>query len=277
MKYKVLSFGYPGGKAKLRRWLVKRMPLCGRKYVEPFVGRGNVFWLAVHMLIFEEWYLNDPWTARWFEAIQRVRLHEIPERLTEVLSRFHLKRCLDTKLRVKDDVAVAIEGRTMYSGGSPSLSNHWKIRPSLAGLKRDIIRARAVLKSVRPTISDLEWDECGLENLSGEDFVYLDPPYDTTGACYAHDTLVHIDLLRYLLEAPHLWMISGYPSPLYLRYLGPPQAIKMHRMFMQQHTKGEKAIMRRECIWTNYTLGEDGSVERKLLKRPMIRKRRVSL
>jgi len=277
VKYKIPSFGYPGGKVKLRKWLVNRMPLRGRKYVEPFAGRGAVFWLAVHMLAFEEWHLNDPWTARWFDAIQRVDLNALPERLSEVLMRFYLRRCLDPKTRVNDDVAVAIEDRTMYSGGSPSPSNNWKIRPSLAGLKRGIIRARAVLKSIRPTITALEWDKCGLENLSEEDFVYLDPPYDTAGVCYAYDTLIHADLLRYLLEAPHLWMLSGYSSPLYLRYLGKPHGIKMHRMFMQQHEKGEKAIMRRECIWTNYTLGDDGSVRRKVLRAPRIRKKRMGV
>lgn len=265
MRSTVPSFSYPGGKVKLRKWLVRQMPMSGRKYVEPFAGRGGVFWLAVHVLAFDEWCLNDPWTARWFEAIQRVRLRALPDELTEVLTKFYLRRCLDPETRASDDVAVAIEDRTMFSGGAPRPSSKWRTRPSLVGLKRGILRARAILKSVRPTITDLEWDEYGLGDLGGDDFVYLDPPYDTAAACYAYDTIVHAELLRYLLEAPHLWMISGYPTELYLRYLGEPHATRMHRMFMQQHSRGAKAIMRQECIWTNYTLGDDGEVRRKTL------------
>jgi hypothetical protein len=63
------TFGYPGGKAHLARTLVDLMPPSGRRYVEPFAGRGNVFWVASE-LDYQEWHINDIRTASWFEAIR---------------------------------------------------------------------------------------------------------------------------------------------------------------------------------------------------------------
>jgi len=270
--YRVPAFSYPGGKVKLREWLVRRMPVSGGKYVEPFAGRGNVFWLAVHMLDYREWWLNDPWTCRWFEAIQRVRILDIPYELTEVLSRMYLKRSVHD--RETDDVAVALEDRIMYSGGTAcGVSSMWKFCPSLTAWKKNLVRSRSILKSVHPRITDLDWKDCHLENLSGEDFVYLDPPYETAmDGIYWHDTVVHRDLLRYLLEAPHLWMVSGYISPLYTRYLGDPEGQKIIRMSMHQQCVTNRGLTRNECIWTNYTIGADGKVLRKKLKQQKIRK-----
>ena len=54
LKFKVPGFAYPGGKVRLRKWLVSMMPREGRRYIEPFAGRGNVFWLAACALRFRE-------------------------------------------------------------------------------------------------------------------------------------------------------------------------------------------------------------------------------
>ncbi len=93
---------------------------------------------------------------------------------------------------------------------------------------------------------------------------------------YEHDTVVHTDLVRYLVDAPHFWMISGYDSQLYRAHLGEPLAQRKHKMLMQHHTKGERPTFRTECIWTNYTLRDDGTAVRRPLHRRRIRKRKLS-
>ena len=275
MKYKIPSFGYPGGKVKLRRWLVKRMPISGGKYAEPFVGRGNVFWLAAHMLDYKEWWLNDPWTARWFEAIQKVRLSDIPYQMTELLNRFYKKRALNA--RDVDDVAVAIESLTMFSGGAKGgISMDILRRASTLCFKRNIRDACAILRMLHPRITALDWDCCGLEKLCSHDFVYFDPPYESATAAYYYDTVDHRDLLIHLLNADYLWMISGYSSPLYRSYLGSPEATKKSRISMHQPNTVLNKI-KVECIWTNYTIGDDGVVRRKSLRRTRIKKRAISV
>ena len=271
MTYQLPVFGYPGGKARLREWLVQKMPFHGRRYVEPFAGRGNVFWLAVHMLDYQEWWLNDPWTARWFEAIQRVDLRSIPDELTEVLVHFFRNRIL--RNRDGDDIATAIESSILFGGGiEDGIGMHWKRSPSLIGLKQRIVFVRSILHAIRYKITALEWNKCRLASLSDQDFVYLDPPYiNSPSRCY-HHTVSHPELLDYLGTAPHMWMLSGYSSPLYLRYLGEPEARTKHLSFGYQG-KGRKYTTHDECIWTNYTLLADGSVRRKRLKRGRIHKK----
>ncbi|PYV65143.1 MAG: hypothetical protein DMG97_33055, partial [Acidobacteria bacterium] len=61
--------GYPGGKSGLAKPITRFMPPFGRRYVEPFAGRGNIFWAAATYLNYEEWWINDLQTAPFFEAL----------------------------------------------------------------------------------------------------------------------------------------------------------------------------------------------------------------
>lgn len=63
---KLPAFQYPGGKARLRSWLLPFFPRSGRMYLEPFAGRGNVFFAARAALDFQYWQVNDPNTAPFF-------------------------------------------------------------------------------------------------------------------------------------------------------------------------------------------------------------------
>lgn len=38
-------FVYRGGKARLRRFIIRWIPTYGSTYLEPFAGRGNVFFI----------------------------------------------------------------------------------------------------------------------------------------------------------------------------------------------------------------------------------------
>lgn len=276
MSYRVPGFSYPGGKVKLREWLVRYMPVSGGKYVEPFAGRGNVFWWAVHVLDYKEWWLNDPWTARWFEAIQRVDLQDIPKKLTLEIARDLYREAMDN--RSVNDLAVAVEEKVMFAGGpGKSISGHWKIQPSMAGLVHRIRLARSILKQVRPRITDSDWLECGLDVLGSEDFVYLDPPYlGTTPGLYMNSEMDHGKLLHYLHTAPFLWMLSGYMSPMYMRFLGRPYAVRAMNVFLGLHSAGLPSHrVRYEYIWTNYTLDASGKATRKRLKMCRISKKRI--
>jgi site-specific DNA-adenine methylase len=77
-----LKIPYPGGKARMASTLVSFMPQSGQTYVEPFAGRGNVFWAAAASgLKFDHWHLNDIRTANFFNAIRCIGEHvDVPVR-----------------------------------------------------------------------------------------------------------------------------------------------------------------------------------------------------
>jgi site-specific DNA-adenine methylase len=67
-----ISIPYPGGKSRLARTIVSFLPVRGRTFVEPFAGKGNVFWTAASQgLKFREWWLNDIATSRFFKAVKQ--------------------------------------------------------------------------------------------------------------------------------------------------------------------------------------------------------------
>ena len=53
------SFSYPGGKTRMAPYLIDLMPKSGKCYVEPFAGRGNVFFRAAEILDYDSYWLND--------------------------------------------------------------------------------------------------------------------------------------------------------------------------------------------------------------------------
>lgn len=54
------AFRHMGGKARLRKWLVDHFPTGdGGTYLEPFAGKGNVFFEACQRLRYLRWVLTD--------------------------------------------------------------------------------------------------------------------------------------------------------------------------------------------------------------------------
>jgi hypothetical protein len=55
----------PGGKARLAQEIVALLPRLGRTYIEPFVGRGDLFWSAASAgLKYERWWKTSQTQSR---------------------------------------------------------------------------------------------------------------------------------------------------------------------------------------------------------------------
>lgn len=86
--------------------------------------------------------------------------------------------------------------------------------------------------------------------LDSQTVVYADPPYhpDTRRRTkvYRHDYSIndHERLLDCLTSLPCKVLLSGYPNPLYERYLA---GWSVHRFFAKTHTD-----VREEWVWFNY-------------------------
>jgi site-specific DNA-adenine methylase len=244
MNSTVPAISYPGGKARMASTIVSYFPSCGNTYVEPFAGRGNVFWAAASTLQFNSWWLNDTRTAPFFEAIQAVgNTVEIPERTRAEYERH--------KIAVKfgDATAIIAEPYLTHSGGGYSThgARGFGGGPTQVGYQNTIRRCHRLLLQIRPLITSLDWSET-VQDLGEDDFAYFDPPYiGARVGSYEPADLDHEQLVTVLENAPFRWVLSEYAQDLYLSRLGQP--FHTAEMRLQGAAGQGRAV---ECLWKNF-------------------------
>jgi hypothetical protein len=97
----------------LAQEIVALLPNHGRTYVEPFVGRGNLFWSAASSALKNQnWWLNDISTIPFFHAIREIGdVVEVPEHNRDEYER---QRAASKR---GDTVAVLLEPLLTFGGG----------------------------------------------------------------------------------------------------------------------------------------------------------------
>lgn len=243
LSVQVPVFSYPGGKGRLAEALVGVMPKSGRRYVEPFVGRGNVFFAAASQLKFRYWYLNDLNTAPFFTALQRTGGDiQVPERTRLVYKQ--LKQQKENEARTLLEPYLTRDGggyRRSGFGNSKGRSPE-SYRSALKKAAQLIVRAKA-------KISAVEWYRLPFSRFDEQDFVYFDPPYLGADVRAYHDyTVNYLSLIKLLSKAKFRWMLSEYQHSLYLQAFGKP----FFTLPVQLACDGNGTKRRTECVWTNY-------------------------
>lgn len=110
------SFAYPGGKAKLRKRILAMLPPEGQRYVEPFAGRGNVFFAVATLLKYEEFWLNDIQTWPFLAGLRGSWLYAVPNwRDPETFDR--MKARSETRHGIRHP-ATFLEPYLAFSGGT---------------------------------------------------------------------------------------------------------------------------------------------------------------
>lgn len=236
------TFSYPGGKARMAKLLVSLMPQSGRRYVEPFAGRANVFWVAAAELNFEQWQLNDIRTAPWFAAI-REHGHEL--RVPRCTRAEYYRRWADFKTGCP--YACLLAPFLTFSGGgygAGGFRSNKKGGSTAAGYQQSIHMAQHIMRAVDPKVT--AWDYIKtLAGLGKDDFVFLDPPYMNAdvGSAYQPSDINHREMVDLLLKAKFRWMLSEYDQPLYREAFGEP--------IVQQAAATRHGKPTVECVWTS--------------------------
>jgi len=237
---------YPGAKGKLAPVLVSMMPSQGHAYVEPFVGRGNVFFAAASVLKFEKWMINDIATAPFFNAILEKGKHiRVPERTRlEYLKQKQL-------FQQGDPRAVLLEPYLTYSGGGYKKGGFGNKRgvSALEYTKR-LCRCAEILFTSKARITDVDWKELALERLTPSDFVFLDPPYYGADVrAYSSKGFDFFGMVEVLSKAKFKWMLTEYEQEFYLKAFGKP----CYTETVQLACDGGRGRRRRtECVWKNF-------------------------
>jgi site-specific DNA-adenine methylase len=244
-----ITIPYPGGKGRLARFIISQIPKQGRAYVEPFLGRGNLFWAATCAgLQYDRWWLNDTVTIPFFHEIKRAgHTLKVPIRCRAEFER--QRRAFVSG----DSTAILLEPYLTFSGGgyfgagckgSDGMSNNGV---SLAGYQKTLRKCHGILHETKPKLSDLDWREMGLEKLGPEDTVVLDPPYPNGNVRSYSDASVDYEaLVDLLLRAKFRWLLCGYPHPILCRLGKPFWARDVNLLCIRG-----KQEPRTECLWRN--------------------------
>jgi site-specific DNA-adenine methylase len=242
------AFRHMGGKARLRKWLVEHFPDRGQFYIEPFAGRGNVFFHAVKHLNFQWWELNDL-DAKFLYCLRTADLSKLPESVNRDEFLIWKARAADG-----DPIAQLIEPRITFAGKGYDFgySGHSGTHVGYTGenYRKVCQEARRLLECVS-FIKQRDWRET-LELADQSCFVYLDPPYYGTTANYQN--IDHYALIDTLNAADYLWAVSGYRSDLYDGRLRFSCRFERERNSEIKSSNRGKRVSVVETLWTNYKL-----------------------
>lgn len=240
----VPRFRYPGGKANLRKWIIQFFPKTGHTYVEPFAGRGNVFFLARTRLKFDTWHLNDLVSFRFLKSLQ-VDPQTMERSVTTDVDPCRRLKHWEEKASMNDPGANLILARIKFSGGLAPWCGMCTSRFNRQSLLREHARAYELMRGVRVTC--LDWKR-SVQGLTGSDFVYLDPPY--YGVNLYDRPFNSREMSRILARAGFRWVLSDYVLPETIRMYGDPVETKSVTRSMARRcaTKHNRKV---EGIWSN--------------------------
>lgn len=235
-----MQFRYPGGKAKIAEDLIEHFPLEGRNYVEPFCGRGNIFFPFKAQADYDTWTINDINTHKFLAALKIIDLDALPKQVTK--ADYEYWKYVD---QGGDIVAAVIEPAITFHGKGYRYGfcdDHYKY----TFYRERCRKAQQLLRSGNVQIRRSNYLHLPYNSLNAQDFVYFDPPYYQDNSGTGYNDIDHVELMVLLDGAKFRWAISGYNSDLYLAWLGEPD------FTITRNREMAKSLTAVECLWTNY-------------------------
>lgn len=239
---RIPAFRHMGGKARLRKWLVDKFPSQMDTYREPFVGKGNVFFLARTELTANRAVLSDV-NVDFLLALRYADLSQLPESVTR--ETFEQWRNNDSHIARLLEPRITFAGKGYKYGFSGSSGTH-------VGYSKECYQA--VCEAARELLGTAEirqsiWN-AAIQDISTDDFVYLDPPYYGTSASYMN--IDHEALIEVLNCAQFRWALSGYDNELYQSLLHYARHFTYERNSeIKSSNTGHKTPVV-EHLWVNY-------------------------
>jgi site-specific DNA-adenine methylase len=248
------TIAYPGGKGRLAQEIVALLPKRGRTYIEPFCGRGNLFWSAACAgLRYENWWLNDIATMPFFHAIKEIgHLIEVPEH-----NRNDYERQREAS-KSGDPVATLLEPLLTFGGGGYRCSGFRGTHrggASSPAYQKTLRECHRIMNETTPRLSALDWREMKLKDFGPEDTVVFDPPYPSTDVrSYTEATVDYDQLVDTLLHAKFRWLLCGYVHPVLHRLGNPFWAKEVRFLYFTDREERKFGEERRiECLWRNFS------------------------
>jgi site-specific DNA-adenine methylase len=217
------------------------MPKEGNKYIEPFSGRGNMYFLSKKNLKFNEWILNDL-CCPFLPVLATMDEIDFPQEMTWEL----FVECRE-KRKHNDVSSILIEPAIGHLGhfGSSWKQKYKNTRPWNKSEYTDILlQAKNLLTGA--TISNVTWSALPWDSFNSEDFVYFDPPYMNTEHRYYSD-IDHEEFLERIKTLKCKWLLSNSDNQFYRERLGEPAETKIRKAGSKAFGKISGVIT--ECLW----------------------------
>jgi hypothetical protein len=245
------GFRFQGGKCLLRKWIVGHFPRQGEVYIEPFAGRGNLFWLACQLCNYETWWLNDNKMVPFFQAIEEVEVSKVPFRITKADRRWLVEGRANG-----EPVPLVTEPLWGWGGGSMSgnYTREWSgvhngsIRPWLTFI-RHLRDAKALLAKHEPNKTALDYTDMPWDVWDDSCFAYVDPPYHSAINVRSYKRVDYAELIEILSTTRCRWLLSEYDHSGYREAFGAPIATKLTRAGSARHRPE-----RLECLYASPNL-----------------------
>ncbi len=236
-------FAYRGGKARLRRYIIRWCPLKGSTYCEPFAGRASMFFLMKGIGKFNKWHLNDTQTTPFFRSILQYDGNAIPEMTKEQTE--ELYRSGNSLHWLMEPITYRCGHLACKNGQALGTKSY-----NLDNYRQRLITAKRCLQGVRITDVDAV---VALRRYSEDPlaFVYLDPPYLGAKVGTYDDRMVDWPgLFCWMKMTRCRWLFSHYPHPRIASEFGRPIAtIKNVWVTPSNKAEGRREV---EALWANY-------------------------
>lgn len=248
-RWDCLCIPQEGSKGRLVVDMLHLIPAYGGRFVDLFAGSGTVVLNAMATKQYTEYHINDLYMAKLFRAILEVkgqcgvvaRTRENYEIFREIA-----RRHPDWPLVVIWERCLTMQARKWGRGYGER-----GVKPE--NYARTIARAYALMEKYQPAITQMDWRDFPLGDLTHKDTVIVDPPYQGTDtALYDSAGFDHLSLVKALARAKFRWLLCGYDNALYRKAFGSPCFINKRAWTLSGVKAGHGSRARVECMWINY-------------------------
>lgn len=247
------GFRWPGAKNNLGRTILSYSPIKeGGKFIDVCAGRGALtFWAWELGFEFETFIINDPRTAKFFEALRDVgdKVRTPPRRSREEFDKQALLAKQGDQQAILLQAWLCHNGATYDSGGFSSSGG----RRSPESFKRIVQAGCLALREKNVRISGDDWFSCFEREKPGpEDLALFDGPYmECNVAPYKPWNILPVEVIAELQSARYQWILCEYYQPMLVAAFGEPvfkKEVQLRATNFKQTGGQERRV---ECIWTS--------------------------
>jgi len=234
------------------------IPKVAKSWIEPFAGRGNMFFTFIHYGgICDNYQLNDLNMADWLKSLRDYAgdyefVNESP--ITTDDYKWWMNQPESIEKHLAESFIVRHGNKW---GGGPNTSSLYR-GGNCHNREHTIARLRTAKKYLEETPGKIVQGDYSdfLENIDSihpDDFVYFDPPYNSGGKVF-YDNINHQEMLAFAKSLNCRVAISGYESDLYFEQLKNWSTINnVHHLTVRKIVDGKKPKIN-ELLWCNYNL-----------------------